>query len=140
ALWDELSHATTFIDIDDRAVEVLDDSAQALVIAAHALQHHPSLAKPREDLARAISHYDRRTWVDATAMARRLGVDGVLAAGLRTSDAGTRLATELARSGQRFRRDPSASGGCAAGGARCDAARPDGLDPRAPPPGPEGAV
>jgi len=94
ALWNELSRATTFVNIDNRSVEVLADSAQALVIAAHALQH-PSHAKPREDFARALSRYDRETWADAAAMARRLGVDGVLAAALRMFDSGARLASEL---------------------------------------------
>jgi hypothetical protein len=95
ALWNEFSRATTFINIDNRSVEVLADSAQALVIAAHALQH-PSHAKPREDLARALSRYDHETWAETAAMARRLGVDGVLAAALRMSDSGARLASELA--------------------------------------------
>jgi len=93
-LWSEFSRATTFIDIDNRPVEVLADSAQALVIAAHALQH-PSHPKPREDLARALSRYDRETWADAGAMARRLEADGVLAASLKMSDTGARLASEL---------------------------------------------
>lgn len=94
-LWREFSRATTSIDIDGRCVEVLDDPAQALVIAAHVVQHvHATRA--REDLRRALALYAHDTWVQAAALARRLDAEFVLAAGLRLLDGGKRLADELA--------------------------------------------
>src|SRR5436190_10516089 len=95
ALWREFSRATTFIELDGRSVEVLDDPAHALVIAAHAVQHvHATRA--REDLRRALDVYEHDTWVEAAAMAGRLEAESVLAAGLRLLDAGARLADEPA--------------------------------------------
>ena len=95
ALWDEFSRGTTAVHIAGRPIEVLADHAQAFVIAAHALQHGGA-PKQREDLERAVARYDRETWEGTVAMARRLGAEGVLAAGLRLSDAGARLADGLA--------------------------------------------
>jgi hypothetical protein len=94
-LWREFSRATVIIDIDGRSVEVLEDHAQALVIAAHAVQHVKA-TQPRQDLRRALDTYEQDTWVKAEAMARRLGAESVLAAGLRLSEAGARVADELA--------------------------------------------
>ena len=94
ALWREFSRATSFIEIEDRRVEVLGDPAQALVIAEHALRHLHA-AKPLEDLRRALAVYQHDTWVEAAAMARRLGAESVLAAGLRLVDAGNRFADAL---------------------------------------------
>jgi Uncharacterised nucleotidyltransferase len=95
ALWDEFSRSTTSVHIAGWSTEVLADHAQAFVIAAHALQHGGA-PKQREDLERAVARYDRSTWERAASMARRLGAEGVLAGGLRLSDAGTRLADGLA--------------------------------------------
>jgi hypothetical protein len=92
ALWREFSRGTTFIDLEDRRVEVLGDPALALVIAGHA---HRGATKPLEDLRRAVAVYQHDTWVEAAAMARRLGAESVLAAGLRLVDAGNRLANAL---------------------------------------------
>jgi len=95
ALWREFSRATTTIELDGRRVDVLEDHAQALVVAAHAVQHvHATRA--REDLRRALARYPPATWVEAVAMARRLEAESVLAAGLRLVEAGTRLAEDLA--------------------------------------------
>jgi len=94
ALWREFSHATSSIDLEGRRVEVLGDPAQALLIAGHALRH-PHATKPLEDLRRALAVYQHETWVEAAAMARRLGAESVLAAGLRLVDAGNRLADAL---------------------------------------------
>jgi hypothetical protein len=94
ALWREFSRATSFIDLEERRVEVLGDPAQALVIAEHALRHVHA-AKPLEDLRRALAVYQHDTWVEAAAMARRLGAESALAAGLRRVDAGNRVADAL---------------------------------------------
>jgi hypothetical protein len=94
-LWREFSRATTFIKVANQRIEVLDDPAQALVIVAHAVQHIHA-AKPREDLRRALDRYQPDTWVNAAAMARRLDTEAVFAVGLRLSDAGRRVADELA--------------------------------------------
>jgi Uncharacterised nucleotidyltransferase len=94
ALWHEFSRATTFIELEDRRVEALGDPAQALVIAGHALRHLHA-AKPLEDLRRALAVYEHDTWVEAVAMAKRLGAESVLAAGLRLVDAGNGLADAL---------------------------------------------
>ncbi len=94
AVWDEFSRGTRFIRVGDHLAEVLGDPAQAFVIAAHAVQHG-GLAKPQEDLRRALALYRRDTWIEAAAMARRLDAEAVFAAGLRLLDAGQRLAAEL---------------------------------------------
>jgi hypothetical protein len=94
ALWREFSRGTTFIDLEDRRVEVLGDPAQALVIAGHALRHLGA-AKPLEDLRRALAVYQQDTWVEAAALARRLAAESVLASGLRLVDAGNRVADAL---------------------------------------------
>jgi len=94
ALWREFSRGTTFIDLEDRRVEVLGDPAQALVIAGHALRHLGA-AKPLEDLRRALAVYQQDTWVEAAALATRLAAESVLAAGLRLVDAGNRVADAL---------------------------------------------
>jgi hypothetical protein len=94
ALWREFSRATAFIDLEGRRVEVLADPAQALVIAGHALRHLDA-PKPLEDLRRALAVYQHDTWVEAAAMAGRLGAQSVLAAGLRLVEPGDRLADAL---------------------------------------------
>ena len=95
AIWAEFSASTATIDVAGRWVEVLADPAQAFVIAAHTIQHGGA-PKQREDLDRALARYDLETWERASAMAGRLDADGVFAAGLRLSQAGTRLADALA--------------------------------------------
>jgi len=95
ALWDEFSRASTFIDVDGRSIEVLADPAQAFVIAVHAIQHGGA-AKQREDLQRALARYDLDTWEHAATMARRLDAESILAAGLRLSEPGARVASKLA--------------------------------------------
>jgi hypothetical protein len=92
--WRELSRETTQIQIAGEPIEVLSDSAQAFVIAAHAVQHVDS-PKARQDLARALVTYDQQTWQAAGALAARLDAGAVLGAGLRLHPDGARLADTL---------------------------------------------
>ncbi len=92
--WRELSRDTTRIQIAGQSIEVLSDSAQAFVIAAHAVQHVDS-PKGRQDLARALISYDQQTWRAASALAARLDARAALGAGLRLHPDGARLADTL---------------------------------------------
>ncbi len=94
ALWAELGRATARIEIGGEPIEVLGDSAQALVVATHAVQHGAS-AKPLEDLERALTRIDHQAWREAAAIAARLDLAAPFAAGLSRTAAGARLVDEL---------------------------------------------
>jgi Uncharacterised nucleotidyltransferase len=94
AVWSELSRGTRWIDVMGTPVEVLGDPALALVIAGHVVQH-PAEPTPLEDLRRGLERIDRNAWLEAAAMAKRLGAASVLVAGLARVPAGAWLREEL---------------------------------------------
>jgi len=94
AMWDAFAAGAREIRVGATEVMALSDAAQALVIAAHRVQHGPA-AKGARDLERAVSRFDREIWGQARDLARRLDMLGVLGVGLRTTTAGRALAIEL---------------------------------------------
>ncbi len=90
--WSLLSGKTEPLFVGGRDVEVLREDARALHIALHALQHAIEGTKARHDLSRAIARLTSSLWLEATKLARELGVDEALGAGLRMVDGGEAVA------------------------------------------------
>jgi hypothetical protein len=70
--------------------------ARLLHIALHAVQHGGDVwEKPMRDLDRAVTKVPTATWVEALALAERLGAAETFATGLRLIPQGRRLAAEI---------------------------------------------
>lgn len=93
-IWGILSSRTETLPLLGGDVEVLAESARALVLALHATQHAGELGVC-SDLKRAIAHVSRPTWQEAADLSRHIGADAAFATGLRTTPAGAGLADEL---------------------------------------------
>jgi hypothetical protein len=106
--WSALSRTTEAMSVGGADVEVLALPARALHVAAHVAQHPASHAhaQAREDLKRAVERVSADTWDAAAALARELGAEAALAAGLHQVDGGAALAEKLGV-------DPAGSAGVA---------------------------
>jgi hypothetical protein len=95
-LWAVLSADTEAMPLQGREVQTLSPPARALHLALHAAQHGSRSGKHLEDLERGLELIEPGVWISACALADRLSATGAFAAGLRLSQAGARLADELA--------------------------------------------
>lgn len=93
--WPVLSEGTETLRLGGGSVEILAAPARALHVALHAAQHGQSHSKPSRDVARAVARLPSGTWEEASAVARRLGAQEAMAAGLRLVPQGAELATRL---------------------------------------------
>jgi hypothetical protein len=94
-VWAVLSAQTETWTVGRAEVEVLESAARSLVLALHAAQHGPEFARTGEDLERAIAQVPTATWVEAANLARVLGAEAAMAAGLLSVDGGRRLCEVL---------------------------------------------
>jgi hypothetical protein len=99
-VWAELGAQTERMTVAGVDVEVLGPTAQAVIVALHAVQHGHDVPKPLDDLRRAVELVDQSVWRDAAEIAGRLGASAPFAAGLRMIPAGATVADglELTRS------------------------------------------
>lgn len=76
-------------------VQVLDMAGRALVCASHVTSTGLTSRHPRHDLVRALTAIDRDDWRKAASLAQALGMEVVMAAGLRVVHGGAELADDL---------------------------------------------
>jgi hypothetical protein len=93
--WTVLTAETEMLRIGGGTVEVLSAAARALHVALHAAQHGGREEKPRQDLQRAGAMLPFDTWQRAAALARDLGAEQPMAAGLRSAPETAPLADRL---------------------------------------------
>jgi hypothetical protein len=93
-VWETLSAQTVTLVLGGVETTVLDTTALALHVVLHAAQH--ALSKHTgEDLRRAVSALPADEWVGVAALAVRLGVEDLLAMGLRMDPGGEAVAQAL---------------------------------------------
>lgn len=93
-VWKTFNAHTTTLVLGGVEATALDTTALALHVVLHAAQH----AKEKhtgEDLRRAVSALSAQEWAEVAALAARLGVEGLLALGLRLDPAGGAVAQAL---------------------------------------------
>jgi hypothetical protein len=93
--WEALWPSRGTIELAGRRIPVPARSAQALQLATHAAQHGPGYFKGLRELRMAMERWPLEVWQDAAGLARRLDAVAPLAAGLRLTPEGTRLAGQL---------------------------------------------
>lgn len=93
-VWPELAGWCEPFTVAGVPVRALALPGRALHIALHAAQH-AELAKPQEDLRRALASAPGGVWRDAARLADRIGGLPTMAAGLALSPAGEQLIQEL---------------------------------------------
>lgn len=93
--WTALEAHVVGGEVAGTAVQVLDMAGRALVCASHVTSTGLTSRHPRHDLSRALTAIGRDDWRRATDLARALGMEDVMAAGLRTVLGGAELADEL---------------------------------------------
>ncbi|CAA9491547.1 MAG: hypothetical protein AVDCRST_MAG85-1258 [uncultured Solirubrobacteraceae bacterium] len=77
------------------AVEALAEPARALHLALHVAQHASAVAKPREDLERALAMVPQETWEAAATLAEQLDAQPAFTTGLRRVDGGQAVLDRL---------------------------------------------
>jgi hypothetical protein len=95
AVWTVLAGDTGRMVVGGSEVEVLREPARALLVALHAAHHGVKDAQALDDLSRALDKVPEPTWREAAALAEQLDAVPALAAGLRLSPEGSRLAADL---------------------------------------------
>lgn len=93
--WAALEAHVVTGEVGGTAVHVLDLAGRALVCASHVTSTGLTSRQPRHDLVRALEVIGRDDWRGAAALARALGMEEVMAAGLRAVDGGAELADAL---------------------------------------------
>jgi len=91
-LWDELAPLAEPMVVGSVECLVPPVHAVALVVALHAAQHGPDVARPLEDLRRAVTAIPAEEWRRAARLADRLDATINFASGLRLVDSGAELA------------------------------------------------
>jgi hypothetical protein len=89
-VWETLSSGVTPVEVGGIEVEAPRSSIQALMVAAHAVQH-AGRGHPLEDLRRAIAIADDSTWREAAGVAVRVGALGPLTLALGMLEEGRQL-------------------------------------------------
>ena len=87
-VWRALSRDTERLEVAGAAVEVLSLPARALHVALHAAQPGADMAKPLEDLRRALDKSPPAIWEGAAALAQEIEATDALADGLNLLPAG----------------------------------------------------
>jgi hypothetical protein len=94
-VWQALGAHRATITVVGSAVQTIDRSASALLIALHAAHHGPLWSRARADLRRAIEVLDQDCWHSARRLARELEAETAMGIGLGTSPGGCAIAREL---------------------------------------------
>lgn len=92
--WAALSADAAPLLVAGTEAECLSAPARALHLGLHAFQH-PEAVKPHEDLERGIEQLDLSIWRQAAQLARSLEATAAFTGGLRSAEAGSRLADGL---------------------------------------------
>lgn len=92
--WAELALGTGRLALRSGAVDTLGEPGRCVMAALHAVRH-AGVPRPAEDLKRAVAVAPRETWIEAAALARRIGAADGFSAGLRTVTAGAALAESI---------------------------------------------
>jgi hypothetical protein len=100
SVWTVLEARTETLMVGGRLVRVLNPAGRAFNIALHALDHRGGDPQAQEDLRRAIARVPRSDWAEAASVAKELGAEPHLAAGLLTEPAGRDLVSALRLSTQ----------------------------------------
>lgn len=95
AVWSLLRERATSLAIAGTDVDIPDTATNAFHVALHASQHGRNVAKPLEDLQRALACSDEQVWRDAADIAEKLQSTGTFALGLSLLPAGAELARRL---------------------------------------------
>jgi putative nucleotidyltransferase-like protein len=93
--WAVLAADTATIAVAGAEVEILHESARALMLALHAAQHGARFTPTLDDLERAFARLPLVTWRQASSLAQRLDAVDAFAAGLRLLPAGAEVANRL---------------------------------------------
>jgi hypothetical protein len=92
--WEAMAAHRDVLVVEGQAVVVPDVVGCALIAALHASKAS-GIAKPVEDLRRAIQHFDDETWRQAAELADSLGARGAFVAALLRLPAGGELVDRL---------------------------------------------
>jgi hypothetical protein len=106
-VWEELQHWIEHEEVGGTPVAVLSLPARALYVVIHAAQH-ADLAKPREDLRRALRVTSDQTWSESVELADRVWALEPMAQGLALDPVGERVASRhplVVAAGMRSRGD-----------------------------------
>jgi Uncharacterised nucleotidyltransferase len=95
AVWSLLRERATSLVIAGTDVDIPDTATNAFHVALHASQHGRKVAKPLEDLRRALACSDEHVWREAADIAGKLQSSGTFALGLSLLPAGAELARRL---------------------------------------------
>ncbi len=95
AVWERLASGADEVAVAGTPVAVPSAEASALIVALHAAQHGVGIAKPMEDLRRALDRVDLTTWCSAAEIARDLDSEGAFAVGLCLEPRGREVAEHL---------------------------------------------
>ena len=93
--WEALRVDRGSVDVGGTSVPTLGLRGMALGVALHVAQHGTEDIKAVGDLSRALERWPSEVWREAADLAREVGADESLAAGLRLLPAGAKLADEL---------------------------------------------
>jgi hypothetical protein len=94
-VWSTLSHHTVPTTIGSEPAEVLDAPGSAMLCALHVASHGLDVARPLEDLDRALVRLPLATWQGAAALAAEIDATDEFADGLRLSPTGGEVADAL---------------------------------------------
>ena len=93
--WRILSNHRIEMDIKGHRISAFDDTANALHVVLHALQHGEEAPRPIQELDQAIQRLAQSTWSRAADLADELHANEWLSSGLRLHPEGVRIAEEL---------------------------------------------
>ena len=94
-VWATLSADAVTNSVAGTEVQMPSHPARLLHIALHAVQHGGEVPKPMMDLELALARAPRDGWLDACALADRLGAGDAFTAGLRLLPEGEQLADAI---------------------------------------------
>ncbi len=94
-VWPLVTAGTEQLDVGGADLEVPSLEVRTLLVAIHAAQHGPGVAKPAEDLRRALAVAGDEVWAGAAALAEQLETELTFASGLGMAEGGAELARRL---------------------------------------------
>ncbi len=107
--WTVMAAHTEVMGVGGRDVRVPTLPARALIVAFHASQHGPEVAKPLEDLRRAVGRAPDEVWLAATEIAGQMDAAAGFTLGLRMLPEGSALADRIGLPDERLARAAIAS-------------------------------
>lgn len=93
--WKVLTETTDTVLVGGLRADTLGVAARALHLALHVTHHGGVSGRHSDDLDRGLAQCDADVWRDAAALADRLAATDAFALGLRSTEMGSALASEL---------------------------------------------